>query len=104
MKKEEILQKSKMENKNGDEKNLLDKQKSYAIGGVVAASLCLIFSMIESAVFKRSDTALWLVYTGTYFVVSLVGIIKSKQKWLVVPLICCAVGFVALMVNYCLGK
>ena len=104
MEKEEILKKSKQENKNGDEKDLLDRQHSYAIGGSIATFLCLILSIVESSIFNRSDTALWLVYAGTCFSISLVGIIKSKKKWLLIPTIVTGIAFAGLLVLYCLGK
>ena len=103
MEKEEILEKIKNENVNGDEKDLLDRQKSYAVGYSVGTALCLILSIIESWVFKRSDTALWIVYLGTCFTVALVGLIRSKKKFLWLPLIFTAVGLIAFVFLYCLG-
>ena len=98
MKKEEILKKSQKENKNGDEKDFQDRQASYSVGYSVATALCMILSIIESLVFNRSDTALWIVYVGTCFTVSLVGIIKSRKKWLWVPLIITGIALVGLTV------
>ncbi len=104
MNKEYILEKSKKENKNGNEKDFRDRQTSYAVGGIVATFLSLILSMTESSIFNRSDNALWRVYSGTCFSISLVGVIKSQKKWLWIPMIITEIAIVGLTVPYCLGK
>ncbi len=104
MEKEEILQKSKLENKNGDEKGLSDRNTSYAVGQVVGSILCMILTILEGSIFNRNSTALWIVYVGTSFAVALTGIIKSRKKWLVLPLVICGAGLIWLTTMYFMGK
>ena len=100
MQKEEILEKSKLENKKGDEKGLNDRNSSYAVGQIVGSVLCMILTVLEGSLFNRSATALWIVYVGISFTVALTGLIKSKKKWLLLPLIICGSGLIWLVTIY----
>ena len=104
MDKEEILKKSQQENKNGDEKSLNDRNFSYAVGQIVGSILCMILTILEGSIFKRSSTALWIVYVGISFSIALAGLIKSKKKHLLVPLIICGLGLIWLVTIYFMGK
>lgn len=104
MDKEEILKKSQQENKNGDEKSLNDRNFSYAVGQIVGSILCMILTILEGGLFKRSSTALWIVYVGISFSIALTGLIKSKKKLLLVPLIICGLGLIWLVTIYFMGK
>ena len=104
MKKEEILKKSQSENKKGDEKSLNDRNTSYAVGQIVGSILCMILTILEGSLFNRSSTALWIVYVGISFAIALTGIIKSKKKWLLLPLIICGAGLIWLITIYFMGK
>lgn len=83
MNKEEILAKSRCENKNGDELDRKNKDKSYSIGASVATLVCLIMVYIEEGVFKRSAMDIWVIYAAIEFTMALSGAILSKKKWLV---------------------
>ena len=104
MKKEEILEKSKLENKKSDEKGLHDRNSSYAVGQIVGSILCMILTVLEGSLFNRTSTALWIVYVGISFTVALTGLIKSKKKWLLLPLIICGAGLFWLVTIYFMGK
>ena len=104
MEKEEVLKKSRIENKKGDEKSLNDRNTSYAVGQIVGSILCMILTILEGFLFNRSSTALWIVYVGISFSIALTGIIKSKKKWLLLPLIICGAGLIWLITIYFMGK
>ena len=104
MEKEEILKKSRVENKNGDEKSLNDRNFSYAIGECVGSCLCMILTILERLLFDRTVTSLWIVYIGISFTVALTGFIKSKKKKLLIPLIICAAGLIWLIPMFFMGK
>ncbi len=102
MNKDEILEKSRKENKNGDERDVRNKEKSYSISASVATLLCMIMVMIEEGVFNRSATAIWIIYAGVEFTTSLVGAILSKKKWLIGLSIFMGILLVFMVVLYIL--
>lgn len=104
MNKEDILARSKQENKNGDEKYLHNHRLSFAVGGSMAMLLAIVLSYTEKEVFGRSSTALWIVYSGTGFSVTLVNFILSRKKWLLVPLLAFGCTMIGLTVLYALGR
>lgn len=81
--KEEILKKSRNDNKNGDERDLKNKEKAYSISAGVATLICIIIATIEEYVFKRSALDIWLIYATIEFATALSGAIFSKKKWLI---------------------
>lgn len=78
--KDEILAKSRNENKNGDEREEKIRLRSYAISAVIGASLCMVFVLIENAIFDRNATMMWIIYFGMIFSKSLLDAIKLKTK------------------------
>lgn len=80
MNKNEILEKSRAENKNGDEMEKKVRMKASAISATVGMSLCMILVIIEELVFDRSATALWIIYTGVQFTSSLLEYINTKKR------------------------
>lgn len=81
--KDEILAKSRNENKNGDERDLKNREKSYSISAGVATLVCIVMAYIEEYIFKRSSIDIWIIYTAIEFAAALSGAILSKKKWLV---------------------
>lgn len=61
MDKEEILQKSRRENKNGDERERSVRQKKSAVAAIAGLLACLFFTAIEMFVFDRSPGDLMCV-------------------------------------------
>ena len=80
MNKEEILEKSRNDNKSGDEREKKMRLTSLAIGSVAAVILCIILSIVEEFVFDRSSTVLWVISFGMLFFTHLTQAIKLKQK------------------------
>lgn len=80
MNKEEILNKSRNENQNGDERENKIKLRSYAISAAIGALLCMIFVFIESVIFDRNTTLIWIIYCGMMFSESIMDAVKLKKK------------------------
>ena len=105
-KKEEILEKSREENKKGDEREKQAQNKAYAIGASIGLLLCMVVVLLERIVFDRSDDAVWLIYTGMDFPISLISYKETKKKsWLVLTILfgLCFVAYAALYIASCLG-
>lgn len=100
MNKDEILAKSREENKNGDEKDLKNREKSYSISAGVATLVCIIMATVEEIFFKRSALNIWVIYTAIEFTSTLSGAILCKKKWLVGLSILMGLLFVAMVFFY----
>lgn len=100
MNKDEILAKSRNENKNGDERDLKNREKSYSISAGVATLVCLIMATVEETVFQRSATGIWVIYAAIEFASALSGAILSKKKWLVGLSIFMGIVLVAMVYFY----
>lgn len=61
MEKEEILQRSRQENKNGDERERSVRQKKSAVAASVGWVACMFFAVMERMVFDRSGYGFWCV-------------------------------------------
>lgn len=83
MNREEVLAISRSENRNGDERDLKNKEKSYSIGASVATLVCIIMVTVEEGILNRSATDIWVIYTAIEFSIALSGAILSKKKWLI---------------------
>ena len=100
MNKEEILAKSRKENKNGDERDFKQREKSNAISATVATLVCIVMATVESFVFQRSATVIWVIYAAIEFTSALSGAILSKKKWLMGLSVFMGLVFVAMIVLY----
>lgn len=100
MNKNEVLAKSRNENKNGDERDLKNRDKSYAISAGIATPVCIIMATIEELLFQRSATDIWIIYVAIEFALALSGAILSKKKWLVGLSVFMGVVLVALIYFY----
>lgn len=79
MNKEDILAKSREENKNGDEREQKVREHAYAMSAAYGGLICMIMVLLEDLVFNRDTTAIWIIYGGMLFANSLTGAIKSKS-------------------------
>ncbi len=100
MNKEEILAKSREDNKNGDERDLKNREKSYSISAGVATFICIVMATIEEYLFQRSAMDIWVIYTAIEFATALSGAILSKKKWLIGLSIFMGLLFVAMVFFY----
>ncbi len=100
MNKDEILAKSRNENKNGDERDLKNREKSYSISAGVATLVCIIMATIEEMLFQRSALDIWVIYCAIEFATALSGAILSKKKWLVGLSIFMGIVLVAMVYFY----
>ena len=80
MNKEDILEKSRQENKNGDEREAKIRLNSYAMSAAIGALLCIVFVFIENIVFDRSTPLIWIIYCGMLFSKSILDAVKLKKK------------------------
>lgn len=100
MNKDEISARSRNENKNGDERDLKNREKSYSISAGVATLVCIIMATIEEMLFQRSATSIWVIYAAIEFASALSGAILSKKKWLVGLSIFMGIVLVAMVYLY----
>ena len=80
MNKEDILKRSREENKNGDEREEKIKLRSYATSSAIGALICMVFILLEEFVFNRSTTHIWIIYSGIMFSKHLIDAYKLKKK------------------------
>ncbi len=100
MNRDEILAKSRKENKNGDERDFKQRERSYSIGASAATLVCIVMAAIEEGLFGRSALDIWVIYTAIEFFTSLSGAIMSKKKWLIGLSVFTGVLFVAMTALY----
>ena len=104
MNKDDVLQMSREENQNGDEREEKIKLRSYAISAVVGALLCMVFVFIENIIFDRSTTLIWIIYCGMMFTKCILDSVKLKKKSDIVLSILWALCFVIDIVVYILDN
>ena len=80
MNKEDVLSKSREENKNGDERERKMRERAFAKSAVWGGFIWLVVAFVEEFVFERDTAALWLVYSGTVFVRVLIEALQVKSK------------------------
>lgn len=80
MNKEDILKKSREENKNGDEREEKIKLNSYAMSAAIGGLLCMVFVLLETLLFGRITAHLWVIYSGILFSKSLLDAVKLKKR------------------------
>ena len=80
MNKDEILEKSRAENVNGDEMEKKGRMKASAISAAVGMLLCMIIVIIEELVFDRNATAIWVIYTGIQFTSNFLEYAATKKR------------------------
>ncbi len=78
--KEQLLEMSRKENKNGDEREEKIKLRSYAISSCVGMLICMALFALEGAVFDRSTTVIWMIYGGIMFSKAIQDAICLKKK------------------------
>ena len=100
MNKEDILARSRSENKNGDERELRIREHSHAVSAGFAGALCFIMLMLEELIFDRSATVIWVVYTGMESVNAVTRALQSKLRKDKVYAAVWALLFAAFMVFY----
>ncbi len=79
MNKDDILAKSRDENKNGDEREEKIRLRSYATSAVVGAFVCMMFVIIESF-FDRSISIIWAIYSAMMFTKHILDAIQLKKR------------------------
>lgn len=80
MNKDEILAKSRNENKNGDEREKKVREHAFAMSAAWGGLICMLAIMAERLIFDRSATIIWTVYCGMQFANALTGAIQSKER------------------------
>lgn len=106
MEKNEILQASRRENRNGDEMYQKAAVRSGDIAAAFAMLLCSLFMLAESIVaggYSRMDSALGAIITGISGARFLaLGILSRRRGWLAIGIFEIAVCVFALVL-YCLN-
>ena len=80
MNKDDILKKSRDENKNGDEREEKIKLRSYATSSAIGALICMVIVIVEGAIFDRSTTPIWIIYCGMMFSKNIIDAVILKKK------------------------
>lgn len=107
MKKEEILQKSRLENKNGDERQHFLAEQSYTISFAILAAVLLVISILSRFNFITGTIyvakASYTLYEFTLFLLLIFGIVFGisrflllKNKYSLIWVFICLVGFFML--------
>lgn len=107
MDREKILETSRKENKQGDERDFAMRNKSYAISAGFGMLLCVVIAAIESIVFERTAASVWTIYLGMEFIAPLVGYITTKKKFLLFLSIFMGICFVfmaGLYIRECITR
>ncbi len=103
MNKDDILKKSRAENRNGDEREEKIRLHSYAMSAAIGGLLCMICVLIENGIFNRSTTLIWTIYTGMMFSQKLLNSIKLKKRFDIVLSViwglCCVINAVAYILS-----
>ena len=103
MNKEDILKRSREENKEGDEREERIKLRSYATSAAIGALICLLFVILEGYIFDRSTTHIWIIYCGMMFSKHLIDAIKLKKKndvlWAVLYGVICLIYVVLYVID-----
>ncbi len=103
MNKEEILQRSRSENKQkGDERERKIRESSFKVCFLVGGILCIVLGAIENVVFGRSHATLWMIYHGMMFSKFLLDAIKIKGKTEIFGSIVFGIGFISYLGIYIL--
>ena len=100
MDRDDILKKSREENKNGDEMEQKIKLRSYAFGAAVGCLLCTVLVFIEDILFNRSAPLLWIIYSGMLFSKSILDAIALKKRLDIILSIFWGLGFLAHIAIY----
>lgn len=103
MNKEEILEKARKENKNGDEREEKIKLRSYAISASIGALLCITLAFVENVIFDRNVAHIWIIYNGMLFSKTLLDAIKLKKKSTIISSVFWGVLLVCWIVLYVLN-
>ena len=86
MKKEEILQKSRLENKNGDERQHFLAEQSYTISFAILAAVLLVISILSRFNFITGTIhiakASYTLYEFTLFLLLIFGIVFGISRFL----------------------
>lgn len=80
MNKEEILKKSKEENKYSDEREKIIQINSYSIATIVGAFICLLFRIIEGFIFNRDTSHIAVIFNVIFFSKYFIDAIKIRKK------------------------
>ncbi|MBO5090704.1 MAG: hypothetical protein J6C27_07345 [Clostridia bacterium] len=81
MNKDDILQKSREENKKkGDEREATINLRSYATSSGICGLICMVMVIVEGAIFDRSTTHIWIIYCGMAFTKNIIDAVILKKK------------------------
>ena len=80
MNKEEILERSRKENKNGDEHDDFVLGQAGKISSAVGILTCMLISLTSYLIAGRSDSGCWTVMCAIYASAQFVSFRKTKRK------------------------
>ncbi len=99
MDKKEILELSQKENAYLDEMQRSDVIKSFGVGGVAVAILCVVFSVIK--IFqKQTFIEYGVILFGYLSAANLYSYIKTKKETLLIGGVACAITAITAFIAY----
>ncbi len=100
MTKEEILQKSRSENKNKDIYDLEIQNVAATTGFYTVPALCALVAVLQFVFTKTVSAGVWCIYSGMLSVTFLVKFVKMHKKHELFVFIGYSVIFVFLLVTF----
>lgn len=100
MKKEDILEKSRRENKNKDVAEIEATNQASRIAAITGAVLCMVISLLDWNINKTVNWACWTVDFGVLVVLNIIGYVKLRQKKTLILSIVTALLFIFFSYGY----
>ena len=104
MNKDDVLKRSRAENRYTDEREGKIRLRSYATSATIGGLLCMILYLIEGSIFDRSTLPIVIIYSGMMFSKSIIDAIKIKKPADVILSFVFGLVFVIEAVMYILGN
>ena len=102
MNKEEILKKSKEENKYSDEREKAIQINSYSIAATVGVCVCVLFQIIEGFIFGRDTSHIMVIFSVIFFSKFFVDSIKIRKKHHIILSVFSGIALLSSILSYIL--
>ncbi|MCD8041115.1 MAG: DUF6442 family protein [Clostridia bacterium] len=100
MDKEEILEKSRKENKSGDEREKSLINYAFAISAVVGIVVCAVIYVIHIVILRELNYSIFLVFCSIYFAYTVILAIKLKKKLYIISSVSMCVALAGAISSY----
>lgn len=100
MNKEEILKKSKEENKYSDEREKAIQINSYSIAATVGVCVCVLFQIVEGFIFGRDTSHIRVIFSVIFFSKYLIDAIKIRKKYHIILAVSFGIVLLLSIISY----